>query len=83
MVHSYPCFCFPHMFLLLLRDEANHLFVETFLDDFGMHIGGEAKLVLLLRHTAHKLILLAHSFFFVGKIFSVALSTTGFSPYLG
>ena len=68
---------------LLLRDEANHVFVQTLFDDFSVYVGGEAKLVLLLSHTAYKLVLLAHSFFFDGMIFSVALSTTGFKPYLG
>ena len=46
----------PVGFALLLRDEPNHILVESHRDYLSMHIGGEAELILLLRDAAHQLV---------------------------
>ena len=43
---------------LLGRNEPNDILVQPFLYDFRMYVGGKAKLIFLLGHLAHKLILL-------------------------
>jgi hypothetical protein len=37
----------PFRLLLLRRDQPDHLFIETLLNHFGLHIGGEPEFILL------------------------------------
>ena len=46
----------PLRLSLLLGDESDDVLRESLLDDFRLYIGGEAVLVLLLRHLAHEAI---------------------------
>ena len=46
-------------------DEAHDIFRQTLLDDVRLDVGGEAVLVLLLRHLAHKAVLFLHASFFL------------------
>ena len=46
----------PFGFFLLGRYEPHHVFVESAFYDFGMYVGGEAILVLLVCHLAYILI---------------------------
>ena len=48
----------PLRLILLLRNQANDVFVESFFYDFGLHIGGKAKRIFALCHLLDKPILL-------------------------
>ena len=51
---------------LLLGDESHDILVETLVDDFRRHVGGEAELVFLLGHLPDELVLLLAVFLLVG-----------------
>ena len=46
----------PLRLILLLRNQANDVFVESFFYDFGLHIGGKAKRIFALCHLFNKTI---------------------------
>ena len=46
----------PLRLVLLCRNEPHDIFVDTFLYNIRLHIGGEAIFIFLLRHLAYKLI---------------------------
>ena len=46
----------PFRLVLLCRNEPHDIFVDTFLYNIRLHIGGEAIFIFLLRHLAYKLI---------------------------
>ena len=50
----------PFRFAFLLGDEADNVFVQTFVDDFGLHVGGKAVFVFLLGGFAHEFVFFFH-----------------------
>ena len=47
----------PFRLALLLRNQAHHVLVKARVYYVGMHVGGEAELVFLLRHLLYKLVI--------------------------
>ena len=49
----------PLGLVLLAGDESDHLFIESLLDDFGFHIGGETERIFLLGYLSDEFVALS------------------------
>ena len=58
----------PFWLSLLLGDEPHNVLIESLVYDVGVHVSGEAVLVFLLCHLAHKGIFCIFIFHFCSKL---------------